>query len=151
MPCVLDTLVHTVTFKGQANQSPFNEARITNWTTHNAKIFQGGHESWPLATVFHSHLFGALHGQCSCPCASFSPICCGSKVSKCYPITFLKQTPKFDQCVVQWGSKNTHHKDTCLKESKPCLNYSTLNIEHNRKDMCIQLRNPQTCTSQNHK
>ena len=45
-------------------------------------------------------------------------------------------------------------KYTCVKEIGLRLqlwnNYSTLNIEHNWEDLCIMLRNQQTCTSDNH-
>ena len=32
-------------------------------------------------------------------------------------LTFLNGTPTFDCCVIRWGSKNKHHKNTCLKRS----------------------------------
>ena len=38
-------------------------------------------------------------------------------VCGCYSLDyFSNQTPIFDRCVVQRGSENEHHKDTCLKE-----------------------------------
>jgi hypothetical protein len=39
-----------------------------------------------------------------------------TKVCWCYSVTLLNRTHMFYWCVVRWGSKNKHHKDTCLKE-----------------------------------
>ena len=36
-------------------------------------------------------------------------------VCRCHSCISLNWTPIFDWCVVQWGSKNKHHKGTCLK------------------------------------
>ena len=53
--------------------------------------------------------------------------------------------------VVQWGSTSKYKKDTCLKEIGLCLQIIITNLhsmnEHNWEDLCIQLRNQQTCTS----
>jgi len=41
----------------------------------------------------------------------------------CYLVIFLNRASIFDLCVNKWVSKNKHHKDTCLKENGPCLQY----------------------------
>ena len=45
-------------------------------------------------------------------------------------------------------------KGTCFEEdwttSLNINNYPTVNSEDNQEDVCIQLRNQQTCTSNNH-
>ena len=78
-----------------------------------------------------------------------NPCCC--KVSGCYSVIILHQTPIFDWCVVRWGSKNKCYKDTCLEEIKLCLQ-TLLTTPHSKvnttgRALCIQLRNQQTCTS----
>ena len=61
----------------------------------------------------------------------------------CYSSIFLNQTPIFNWCVVQWGSKNKHHTYTCLKEIgvrlQVFINYSTLNSEFNKHALPITL------------
>ena len=42
---------------------------------------------------------------------------------------FLNATPIFDLCTAQWGSKNKHHQDTCVKEVGLCLKI-LLNYSH---------------------
>ena len=42
-----------------------------------------------------------------------------------YSIIFLNRTPIFDWCVVRWGSRNKHHKDTYLKDIRLCLHGSS--------------------------
>ena len=59
-----------------------------------------------------------------------------NKVCGCYLVTFLNQTAIFDWCVVRWGSRNNHHKDTCFKRVRTSYvfkltEYSTLNSAHN--------------------
>ena len=67
---------------------------------------------------------------------------------------FLNQTPRLDWYVVRWGLENQHHEGACLNEiwimSSNINNYSTLNSENNWEDLCIQLRNQQTCTLDDH-
>ena len=38
------------------------------------------------------------------------------KAYGCYLVPFPKRIPIFDECVLSWGSKKKHHKDTCPKE-----------------------------------
>ena len=77
------------------------------------------------------------------------------KVDGSWAAWFNKQTSRFDSYVVQWRPKSKHHKDTCSKRDRaPSLNThngSTINNEHTWEDLCnMQLRNQQTCTSDNH-
>ena len=70
-------------------------------------------------------------------------------------LLFLNQTPIFDWCVVQWGSKNKHHKDTCLKPSQTTFSYF-INCfihynGHNQENLHNWLKNQQPYTSDNHK
>ena len=69
-------------------------------------------------------------------------------------LVFLIKPLYFDWYVVRWGSRSKHRKGTCLKEiglrRQIWVNYSTLHSEHNWEDLCIQLRNQQLCTSDNH-
>ena len=73
-----------------------------------------------------------------------------SKVCRCYSSIFLDQTPMFERCVVRYGSKNTHHKNMCLKEItlrlQMLLKFSKFYRQHNWEDICIHLRNQHTCT-----
>lgn len=46
-----------------------------------------------------------------------------TKVCKCHLVTFLNQTYVSDWCVIRRGSKNTHHKDTRLKEVRLHLQF----------------------------
>ena len=68
---------------------------------------------------------------------------------------FLNRTPIFDWCAVRQESKNKQNKDTCSKRLDlffiTFINYSTLDNERNWEDLCFQLRNQQTCASDNHK
>ena len=69
-------------------------------------------------------------------------------------VVFLIEPLDLIWYVVRWGSKSKHYKDICLKEIGLCLQilitYSTLNSEHDWEDLYIQLRNQQTCISDNH-
>ena len=80
--------------------------------------------------------------------------CMPHKVCRCYSVSFFNWRPIFDWCVVRWGSKNKHHIHTCSKgdwtPSSIYINYSTINSEHTWEDLCVQFRNQQTYTSDNH-
>jgi hypothetical protein len=69
-------------------------------------------------------------------------------------LLLLNWAHRFDWYVVSWGSKSNHRKYMCLKTdwsmSSNNNNHSTLNNEHNWEDLCIQLRNLQTCTFDSH-
>ena len=55
-----------------------------------------------------------------------------TKVCECYLVTVLNWTPIFESCAIRTGSKNKHHKDTCLKEiDLHVISNSTLNSGHN--------------------
>ena len=55
-----------------------------------------------------------------------------NKACECYLVTVLNRTPIFESCASRSGSKNKHHKDTCLKEiDLRVIKNSTLNRGHN--------------------
>ena len=69
-------------------------------------------------------------------------------------LPFFYWTPIFHRCVVRWIWKLKHHKDTCLEEIRLCpkISFSTPHsiMNTNWEDLCIQLRNQHTYTSNNH-
>lgn len=65
---------------------------------------------------------------------------------------FLIQTPVYNWFRVRWKSKNKHHTNTCFNFLDYLLiftEHSTIYSELNQKDLCIQLKNQQTCISKN--
>ena len=66
--------------------------------------------------------------------------------------TFLNQTPEFDWFPVRMKRTNTPktHVEKKMTVSLHFITYSTRNIKHNRENMCIQFKNQQTCTFDNH-
>lgn len=76
------------------------------------------------------------------------------KICRCYLIVFLNWTPIYNWSMVQWESKDKHHKKHMLKRdqttSSNSINSSTLNWEHTWEDPCNQHKSQQTCTSDHH-
>ena len=78
-----------------------------------------------------------------------------SEVWACYLISFFNQIPTCEWFLILRGSAtNTTKTLICLKETgvrhPHIMSHSTLNSEHNWElDSCIQVRNQQTCTSNN--
>ena len=77
-----------------------------------------------------------------------------SNVCGCVSVTFHNRNPRFDRCVVRWGSKNKHRfkgHSECFKDMGPCLRIlmtvAHYNSERNWENLCIRLRNQHTCTS----
>ena len=71
-------------------------------------------------------------------------------------LRFFNWTPRCDWCLVHRGPKNKHHhQDTCLKEGGLHLQtlittiHSIVNTIESTY-ICIQLKNQQTCISNNH-
>lgn len=60
------------------------------------------------------------------------------KQCRCYSLTFLNHTPKFDWCVVRWGSENKHewHRfERDLNTSTNFIVYSMLNLSAHIMDL----------------
>ena len=86
---------------------------------HKRSICTNSCEASSHGTCFSSVTLGYLKRKCVSVSRRRIPKILKSnilnKVCGCYLVTFLNQTAIFDWCVVRWGSRNNHHKDTCFK------------------------------------
>ena len=126
---------------------------------HKRSICTNSCEASSHGTCFSSVTLGYLKRKCVSVSRRRIPKILKSnilnKVCGCYLVTFLNQTAIFDWCVVRWGSRNNHHKDTCFKRVRTSYvfkltEYSTLNSAHNWEAQYIQSRNQPTCTFKSH-